>query len=134
MSLATLEDVRKRLGRQLTTGETERAPGLLDEASDLAVGYLGCEPTPAPSAVARVVSRMVARVLAQDASPGGGESIGVKQIGMTAGPFSQQRTLVDGSGSGSPWLEKADKLKLRAYRCGGGMNSVALSSDQSGRS
>ena len=123
MSLASLSDVADRLGRPLTSEETAKADTLLDEASDLVVGYLGCELDPVPGAVSRVVSRMVARVLAQGES---GAGVGVTQMGVTAGPFSQNRTFTDGAGSGSPWIEKTDKLKLRPYRCGGGMTSVSM--------
>lgn len=134
MSLASVEDVQKALGRAPTAEETARLPGLLDEASDLVIGHLGCEPEPpVPDAVNRATARIVARVLMQDSTAGSGSTIGVTQISGTAGPFTRQMTLADGSGSSSPWLERTDKLKLRPYRCGGGMQSVSLSSEQSGR-
>lgn len=101
MSLASVEGLRKLLGRELSAEERAKSQALLDGASDLVVGYLSCEPEPVPPAVARVVARMVVRVLAQDAAAGDGALIGVSQVGATAGPFSQQRTLVDGSGSGA---------------------------------
>lgn len=129
MSLVSVQDVSLRLGRELTASETARVPGLSDEAEALVGGHLGCDiSVPAPKAVVLVASRMVARVLAQDAS--GSAAIGVAQVSMTAGPFSRQQTMQDGSGSGAPWLERSDKVKLRPYRCGGGMVSVGLTSEQ----
>lgn len=135
MALASPEDVAAALGRDLTAAETEQAPTLLDEASDLVIGYLGCDPTdttqePAtvPEAVSRVVARMVARVLGQ-----AGHVPGSEGTTETVGPFSQTVRFASGTTSGAPWLTVTDKVALRPYRCGGGMRAVPLATMQTGR-
>jgi hypothetical protein len=134
VALAEAEDVEAALGRDLTESETAQAPTLLDEASDLVIGYLGCDPTDeeadptVPAAVTRVVARMVARVFSQSSEAAGSEA-----TTSTAGPFSQTVRFAAGSTSGAPWLTVTDKVILRPYRCGGGMRTVSLSSDQTGR-
>lgn len=134
MTLATAADVASALGRALTETEETRAATLLDEASDLAIGYLGCDPTDTstdpvtvPGAVSRVVARMVARVMSQSGPTG---SEGTTQ---TVGPFSETVRFGTGTTSGNPWIAASDKVALRPYRCGGGMRSVPLSSAQTGR-
>lgn len=123
--LAMPEDVAARLGRPLTPAEAARVDGLIDEASALVIGYLGCDPSdpgPVPAAVTVVVSRMVARTLAQaeQGTPAGGE----QAVTNTVGPFSQTRQFVAGSTGGQPWLSAADKTALRPYRCDGRAYSV----------
>lgn len=137
MALATEQDVVTRLGRELTTGEQEAVEGLLEEASALVIGYLGCDPTDTsvepptvPSAVAVVVSRMVARVLTQVAS---GAETGSEATTDTTGPFSRTVRYAAGSTTGAPWLTKVDKTTLRAYRCDGGFASIAISGGTTGR-
>lgn len=136
-ALATADDVTAALGRALTTEETAQAPALLDEASDLVLGYLGADPTdtttdPAtvPGAVSRVVARMVARVFGQTATT---DAFGSEGTTETMGPFSQTVRFAAGTTSGQPWLAATDKVALRPYRSGGGMRSVPLSSDHTGR-
>jgi hypothetical protein len=137
MALATVADVALRLGRDLTTTETSRAEGLLEEASALVIGYLGCDPTDTsvepptvPAAVAIVVSRMVARVLQQSASV---EEFGSEATTDSTGPFSTTVRYGAGTTSGAPWLTKVDKLTLRPFRCDGGFSSVAISAGTTGR-
>jgi len=137
MALATPDDVATRLGRELTAAEAERAGGLLDEASALVIGYLGCDPTDTsvepptvPSAVTIVVSRMVARVLEQTAA---GVTTGSESTSEGLGPFSNTVRFAAGSTSGAPWLTKVDKVSLRAYRCDGGFTSIAISAGTTGR-
>lgn len=142
MALATAEDVEGALGRALTESETQRSESLLDEASDLVIGYLGCDPTgdpildedgeptgvnEIPGAVSRVVARMVSRVLSLD-TPTGSEG-----TTETVGPFSKTVRFSAGTTSGAPWLAGSDKITLRPFRCGGGMVPVGLSSRQTGR-
>lgn len=125
--LATTADVEAVLGETLSTPPT----ALLDEASDLIIGFLGCDPSdpgPTPGPVVRVVARMVARVIERGTS-GADEAT---QVGQTVGPFSQQVSYADGTRSGGPWLSASDKMRLRPYRCGG-LVSVPLAGDHTGR-
>lgn len=125
-ALATVDDVEARLGRSLTPEETARTdPGLLEEASALVVGYLGCDPAspgPVPSGVRVVTSRMVARVLQQEggSTSSGGTPVGAEQVTRSMGPFSETYGFgSSGAGSGAPWLGTADKQALKPYRCDG---------------
>lgn len=132
MALATEEGVVAALGRNLTDEETAQATTLLEEASDLTVGYLGCDPTgtttgTVPGVVSRVVARMVARVLGQSGHVAGSEG-----TTETVGPFSRTVRFGSGTTSGAPWLTATDKIALRPFRCGGGMRTVQLSSAQTG--
>lgn len=124
MAFAEDTDVEQALRRDLTATEDSYVDTLLDEASDLIVGYLGCDPTVSgvvPGAVTRVCARMAARVLKQgDLTPGTQQA--------SAGPFAN--TFVGGSTSGSPWLAASDKQILKPYRCGGGMTSVMFRSER----
>lgn len=124
MTLAVQSDVEARLGRDLTETETARVLGLLDEASDLVIGYLRQDPTVedvVPEPVARVTSRMVARVFqSSEAAPN------VEHL--QTGPF--QARFAPGSTSGAPWLSGADKAALHPYRRGGGMTSVGLAGER----
>lgn len=138
-ALATVSDVGDRLARALTVEETERAEGLLDEASALVVGYLGEDPTdtsvePAvvPSAVAVVVSRMVARVIARGATAAPAE-VDAQSVSTGVGPFQRSVTYGDGATSSSPWLAAVDKMTLRPYKAGGGFTSIGSSSGRSGQ-
>lgn len=137
MALATAADVVARLGRALTTAEEGKVGGLLEEASALVIGYLVCDPTDTsveppevPTAVAIVVSRMVARVLQQTASV---EEFGSEATTDSTGPFSTTVRYGAGTTSGAPWLTKVDKLTLRSFRCDGGFTSVAISAGTTGR-
>lgn len=120
MALATVDDVVARLERALTTAETARADGLLEEASALVIGHLGCDPTDTsvdppvvPGTVVLVVSRMVARLFEREAAAQ--VSAGAESVTEQTGPFG--RTLRYGSGttSGTPWLAKGDKVMLRPW-------------------
>jgi len=137
MALATAADVGDRLGRSLTAAETAKVDGLLEEASALVIGYLGCDPTDTsvepptvPAAVAIVVSRIVARVFEQTASAA---EFGSEATTDSTGPFSTTVRYGAGTTSGAPWLTKADKLTLRPFRCDGGFTSLAISAGTTGR-
>jgi hypothetical protein len=127
MALATQADVEAILNRPLTTPEATAAPSLLDEASDLVLGYLRCAElaTPTPGPIIRVVAAMVAAVLRQPAAASSDPAYNAASLGT--GPFTIG--FVEGSTSGSPWLTAALKLRLRPYRCGA-MVSVELGSDR----
>ncbi|MET0490364.1 MAG: hypothetical protein ABW143_09030 [Acidimicrobiales bacterium] len=120
----------RRAARPLTTTEIALADGLLDEASALVIGHLGCDPTEddvVPDDVAIVVSRMTWRVIERGATlPAGAE-----QATDQAGPFSRTVTYASAASSGSPWLTKTDKVTLRPYACGSG--SIAIDSGRTGR-
>jgi len=132
MAFAEDTDVEVALGRALTTAEDESVDTLLEEATDLLIGYLGCEPDPVPDAVKRVCARMVARVFAQAASSDA-PVVGASQVQQTAGPFSIGMSFASGTSTGAPWIAGADKIALRPYRCGGGFKTVSAESPQSGR-
>lgn len=121
MALATPADVVKALRRDLTSEEEEGVDSLLDEASDLVLGYLKCPPeTPTPEAIVRVVAAMVAAVFRVPAgTPENADT-------LTAGPYTQRYT--EGSTSGGPWLTAALKMRLAPYRCS--MVSVPLVSER----
>lgn len=110
MALATPVDVEKILGRPLTAEEQARVDSQLDEASDLALGYLGCPPpTPTPEAITRVVASMVAAVIERPKTqPANADSV-------NAGPYGWKFT--EGSTSGGPWLTASQKMRLKPYRC-----------------
>lgn len=135
MAFATAADVKTALGRDLTTTETARAAGLLDEASDLVDTYLGWdgdEPTPIPGKATRVVARMVARVIKQESEATGAVVLGAEQMSRTMGPFTEQATFAAGATTGSPWLSSTDKATLRRMRVGGGLSSLSLATSQTG--
>lgn len=120
MALADADDVEAHLGRPLSDAEEAQVDSLLEESSDLVIGYChsafdGDEDP--PSAVARVVAGITARSLIAAAS-----DPFVQQ--QSAGPFSIGRSAA--AASGDVWLTAADKVKLRPYRVGGGMTSVQL--------
>jgi hypothetical protein len=120
MVLAYDTDVEAHLGRSLTAAEDEQVDALLEEASDLVIGYCkkDFEPYPYPAAVTRVVAAVVARSLLAASS---GDPFVQQQ---SAGPFSIGRSAA--AASGDVWLTAADKIKLRPYRLGGGLGSAQL--------
>lgn len=130
-ALATAGDVEARLGRQLTELELARTGGLLEEAGALVLAYLGVEvaPVPVPDAVRVVTSRMVARVLERDATPGAVPD--ARSVTDQAGPFGRTVTFSSGTTSGGPWLAAADKVMLRSHKSG--MTTAAISSGRTGR-
>lgn len=114
MPLAAQEDVEARIGRDLTSDEESRLPGLLDEAAAIVEAGWRCGEipvSPIPPNVVLVVSRMVGRVFKQ----GEGDLIppGVDTTTQTAGPYGQTRTYSSGASQGGPWLNKVDRMLLR---------------------
>jgi len=118
VALAIEADVEAQLGRTLTSAETAQITSLLENASDLVIGYCrdDFEPYPHPDTVTRVVAGVAARALLAGNSP----DPFAQQ--MSAGPFASTRT--SGAASGDVWLTAADKIKLRRFRKGGGLTSV----------
>ncbi|CQD15729.1 hypothetical protein BN970_07148 [Mycolicibacterium conceptionense] len=126
MALATSQDVVDRLGRPLSTDETARVTGLLDEASVMVEGWMRCVPDPVPDAVKIVVSRMVARVLAVGGADNAPEP-GVSQLQATMGIFGVNRSYSSDATSGGVWLTKQDKATLRPFGCRGRVGNVGTS-------
>lgn len=122
MPLATQDDVRSALRRELTENETDWIAGLLDAASDLVVGYLSPYqiPHPTPAPIARVVAEMAAAVLTRPSNllPDT-QSLTADSYGVT---FTADAT------SPGPRLTAAFKERLRPYRPG--VVSVSLGSDR----
>lgn len=109
--LATPGDVEKRLGRALDDSEPLSVQGLIEEASEMVVGYLGRVPN--IDDVRVVVSRMVARVLE---APDDGSAFNAETASYAAGPFSQNVRFASGASGGAPWLTASDKLSLRRLK------------------
>ena len=86
---------------------------LLEEASDLVVGYLGYTPDPVPSPVARVVATMVAAVVTKPATNNadyGSNGYNVARESMTV------KVGVESATTTGPWLTAALKMRLKPYR------------------
>jgi len=122
MLLASQEDVEARLGRDLTSDEVTRLDGLLEEVSALIEGYLGVVYAPEddiPNVVAVVVSKVVARAIAQsvDLAP-----LAAAMEGVNTGPFGARFR------DSNIFLTKAEKLMLRPV--GGGLSVVTMKSER----
>lgn len=113
MMLATTADVEQRLGRELAEDEITRVDGLLEEASELVTAECRPLPTPTPTAVRIVTSRIVARVLT-----GPTDMTGVESTQVSAGSFQLSRNFNSDGVSGGPWLSKTDRKMLRGWRRG----------------
>lgn len=113
--LATTLDVESALGRDLTGSEDVSI--LLEEASDLVVGYLGFTPDPVPGAVSRVVAGMVVAVLTKPAVnvadyqasgyPRSGYNVARESAVVQVGKESATTT--------GPWLTASQKQRLRPF-------------------
>lgn len=126
MALATVADVEARFksdDKHLATDDADWTESLLDEASDIALAEMGCDPTDAdtgitPEPVVRAVARMVKRVL-ERAAQQTGVPLGATQVQQTVGPFNLGATFGNGGNSTSPWLEKPDRAVFAKYGCNG---------------
>lgn len=122
-SLATQDDVRAALRRELTEAEAEWIEPLLAEASDLVAGYLHPTPVPAPTpaAISRVVAAMAATVLTRpSAILPDTQSLTADVYGVTFQP---------GATSPGPYLTEAFKKRLKPYKTG--VTVVGFSSERS---
>ena len=121
-ALASEFDVQKALRRKPTRSEQEYIDGLLEEASDLVVGYLDPFeiPTPPPGPIIRVVASMVAAVLNRPSA------ILPDTQSLTADSYGV--TFAQGATSPGPYLTEGLKRRLSPYRLGAGV--VALSSER----
>ncbi|AEK09622.1 head-to-tail adaptor [Mycobacterium phage Mozy] len=120
MALADIDDLEAVLDRALTPEESARAELLLEEASDLVVGYLmwSSIPDEVPGAVVRVVAQIAATALtAPKAAYPEGSSV-------SAGPYSIKM----GGDSSNVYLTNGLKMRLKPYRRA--MNSIPLASDR----
>ena len=117
--LADQDDVEARLGRPLTTEETSRIDGLLEESAALVTGWLGHTPDPVPAAVRIVVSRMAARALTATGEPG------LTNLSATMGPFGVTRAFSADSATGGVRLTRPDKVMLRPFTRRGMAGNVA---------
>lgn len=111
-SLATQDDVRAALRRELTETEAEWIEPLLAECSDLVVGYLDPSqvPSPTPAPISRVVAAMAAAVLTRPST------ILPDTQSLTADVYGV--TFQPGATSPGPYLTESFKKRLRPYRAG----------------
>ena len=115
MSLASDSDVENALGRSLA--ESEDVSTLLEEASDLVVGYLGYTPDPVPSPVARVVATMVVAVLNKPTVTTADYSTSGRDSGYSvAREYAAVRVGNESATSSGPWLTASLKMRLRRFR------------------
>lgn len=110
MPLATQDDVRAALRRELTSTEEEWTDNLIAEAEDLVVGYLHPYQIPdePPGPIVRVVAAMVAAVLTRPAN------ILPDTTSLTADTYGVQ--FAAGTTSPGPYLTVAFKQRLDPYR------------------
>lgn len=111
MALASQSDVEFALGRSLT--EQEDVSTLLEEASDLVVGYLGRTPSPVPSPVARVTATMVAAVLTKPATTSADYQASGYNVQREAATI---RVGMESATTTGPWLTASLKMRLKPYR------------------
>ena len=111
MALASQNDVENALGRFLL--ESEDVSTLLEEASDLVVGYLGHTPDPVPSPVARVVATMVAAVLTKPATNTADYGANGYNVARESMPV---KIGVESATTTGPWLTASLKQRLRPFR------------------
>lgn len=125
MAFATDDDVSEALGRSLTSSEAAVVDSLLEQATDLVIGYgIPYAIDPVPGAVTRVVATMVTAVFSKpsitiadyDAS---GYSSAREAAGVHVG--------MESATTSGPWLTNALKERLKPYRVD--MRSVAVTSE-----
>lgn len=113
MALATQDDVEAALGRSLTSTEEGTIDSLLEEASDLVVGYLGNTPDPVPDAVIRATATVVVAVLTKPSiTVANYDAGGYNSAREAAGVFVGNESAT----SSGPWLTNALKQRLKPYR------------------
>lgn len=125
MAFATDDDVSEALGRSLTSSEAAVVDSLLEQATDLVIGYgIPYAIDPVPGAVTRVVATMVTAVFSKpsitiadyDAS---GYSSAREAAGVHVG--------MESATTSGPWLTNALKERLKPYRIA--IRSVAVTSE-----
>ena len=126
MAFATDGDVSDALGRSLTSPETTVVDNLLDQATDLVVGY-GIDPaiSPVPGAVTRVVASMVVAVFTKPSiNIADYDASGYRSSSETA----SVRVGMESATTEGPWLTASQKMRLNPYRTGG-MNQIQMVSE-----
>ena len=114
MAFAAAVDVTAALGRSLTSAESGIVSNLLEQATDLVVGY-GIDPdiSPVPGAVKRVVATMVVAVFTKPA-------VTVADYDASGYRTARESTAVqigpETSTTEGPWLTNALKMRLKPYR------------------
>ena len=124
MSLASESDVENALGRVLT--DDEDVSTLLEEASDLVVGYLGYTPDPVPAPVARVVATMVVAVLTKPTvTKADYDASGYS----TASEYASVRVGVESATTSGPWLTASLKMRLKRFRTSATRSVFSIKTD-----
>lgn len=110
MPLATQDDVRNALRRELTDSEEEWVDSLIQEAADLVAGYLYPYQIPAetPGEITRVVAGMAAAVINRPAN------ILPDTTSLTADSYGVQ--FAAGATSPGPYLTQSFKQRLDPFR------------------
>lgn len=126
MAFASSADVTAALGRSLTSAESGRVTNLLDQATDLVVGYgIDVAIDPVPGAVTRVVASMVVAVFTKPSiNIADYDASGYRSTSETA----SVRVGMESATTEGPWLTNSQKMRLNPYRTGG-MNQVKLASE-----
>jgi hypothetical protein len=113
MGLAATADVVDALGRALTAQEQVQVSNLIEQASDLIIGYLGYTPNPVPGAVKRVAATMVAAVFTKPA-------VTVADYDATGYATARESTNVqigtESVTTEGPWLTNSLKMRLKPFR------------------
>jgi hypothetical protein len=126
VAFASSADVTAALGRSLTSAESGRVTNLLDQATDLVVGYgIDVAINPVPGAVTRVVASMVVAVFTKPSiNIADYDASGYRSTSETA----SVRVGMESATTEGPWLTNSQKMRLNPYRTGG-MNQVKLASE-----
>jgi hypothetical protein len=126
VAFASSADVTAALGRSLTSAESGRVANLLDQATDLVVGYgIDVAINPVPGAVTRVVASMVVAVFTKPSiNIADYDASGYRSTSETA----SVRVGMESATTEGPWLTNSQKMRLNPYRTGG-MNQVKLASE-----
>lgn len=111
MALASEDDVEAALGRPFTSSEDVTT--LLEEASDLVVGYIRYTPDPVPEPVSRAVATMVAAVLTKPVVTTADYNAGGYNTSREAAAV---RVAVESATTTGPWLTNALKRRLSPFR------------------
>lgn len=115
MAYATDDDVVAALGRSLTSTESAVVDNLLEQATDLVVGYLGRDLDTVPDPVSRVVATMVAAVFTKPATTTSDYNASGYNV---AREVATVQVGTESATTSGPWLTKTLRLRLRRYRRG----------------
>lgn len=126
MAFATDDDVSDALGRPLTSSQAAVVDNLLEQASDLIIGYgVPADVDDSRGAVKRVCASMVKAVFDKPAiNVADYDATGYRTSAETA----TVRVGMESVTSSGPWLTKSQKVVLAPYRSGG-MNQIGMKSE-----